>query len=251
MAELTPFYYRHGDSFIHRVDTRCKMVLLMLISLSSLNASSWGLCWMTLFLALCAFWIQIPILAILQGLRYFFILLLLVFLARLFFSEGEALINWRFVTITQNGLIDGVLVCWRLLLIVLFGLIFISTTQMSKIKWSVGWLLSPLPFVPEKRIATMMGLIVRFIPIIFQKAHNISEIQKARCVEIRKNPFYRLKSFALPVMRGVIQDADKLSMAMTARCYNENLSIEHPVFQKTDWITLGMGILLSLLICMS
>jgi energy-coupling factor transporter transmembrane protein EcfT len=90
-------------------------------------------------------------------------------------------------------------------------------------------------------MATMMGLIVRFIPVIFQKTHAISEAQKARCIERRKNPCYRLKALVMPLMRGVFQDADKLAMAMVARCYHENQPVETPGACRNDWLVLAFG----------
>ena len=93
-----------------------------------------------------------------------------------------------------------------------------------------------------------MGLIVRFIPVIFQKTRNISEAQKARCVESRKNPLYRLQTFVMPLMRGVFQDADKLAMAMVARCYDENQPVENKAAQMSDWLVLAAGGLFCLLL---
>jgi len=42
-------------------------------------------------------------------------------------------------------------------------------------------------------------------------------------------------------MRGVFQDADKLAMAMVARCYDENQSVETPAARKSDWLVLASG----------
>ncbi len=140
------------------------------------------------------------------------------------------------------------MVCWRLLMVVLLGFLFISSTRISAVKWSVQKLLSPVPFIPEKRMATMMGLIVRFIPVIFQKTRDVSEAQKARCVELRKNPLYRLETFTMPLMRGVFQDADKLAMAMVARCYDENQPVENKGAKKKDWLVLTTGGLFCLLL---
>jgi len=83
---------------------------------------------------------------------------------------------------------------------------------------------------------------VRFIPVIFQKAQDVSEAQKARCVTLRKNPLYRLQALTMPLMRGIFQNADKLAMAMTARCYDENRSITPKKARRSDWIMLGAGI---------
>ncbi len=241
MATLTPFHYRHGNSILHTLDARFKIVLMVMFSLSTLDASFPGLFSLTVLLALLFLHARIPITSVIAELRYFFILLLLVFILRLISTEGDSLVKVPWVTVSKQGLMEGTLVCWRLLMVVLLGFLFISSTRISAIKISVQRLLAPVPFIPDRRMATMMGLIIRFIPVIFQKTRDISEAQKARCVERRKNPLYRIETFVMPLMRGVFQNADKLAMAMIARCYDENQSVENPTARKSDWLVLVSG----------
>ncbi len=75
MATLSPFHYRHADSMVHALDARFKIVLLLLLSLSILHASPWGLFALTLLMGLVFVHIRIPIISVLLNLRYFFILL--------------------------------------------------------------------------------------------------------------------------------------------------------------------------------
>ena len=248
MAALTPFHYRHGNSLLHDLDARFKIVLMVMFSLSLIHTSFPGLFSLTLLLALLFHRAQIPITSVIIELRYFFVLLLVVFFLRLISTEGDPLVRIPWVTLSKQGLREGTQVCWRLLMVVLLGFLFISTTRISAIKMSVQQLLAPVPLIPEKRMATMMGLIVRFIPVIFQKTHAISDAQKARCIERRKNPLYRLKALVMPLMRGVFQDADKLAMAMVARCYHENQPVETQAAQKSDWLVLICGCLCCLIL---
>jgi energy-coupling factor transporter transmembrane protein EcfT len=248
MATLTPFHYRHGNSLLHVLDARFKIVLMVMFSLSLLHASPLGLFGLTLLMTLLFLHTRIPITSVLTELRYFFILLVIVFVIRLISIKGDPLFNTSWLVVSKQGLMEGAMVCWRLLMVVLLGFLFITSTRISAVKWSVQKLLSPVPFIPEKRMATMMGLIVRFIPVIFQKTRDISEAQKARCVEYRKNPLFRLETFAMPLMRGVFQDADKLAMAMVARCYDENQPVENKTAQKNDWLSLATGGLFCLLL---
>ncbi len=241
MAALTPFYYRHGNSILHVLDTRFKIVLMVMLSLSILDASPFGLLGITLLLACLFLLVRIPITFVLAELRYFFLLLLIVFILRLISTPGSPLVKMPWITLTKQGLTEGAMVCWRLLTVVLLGFLFVASTRISSIKTAVQRLLAPVPLIPEKRMATMMGLIVRFIPVIFQKTRAVSEAQKARCVELRKNPLYRLHAFAMPLMRGVFQDADKLAMAMVARCYDESQPVEAEAARKSDWLVLAAG----------
>ena len=102
------------------------------------------------------------------------------------------------------------------------GVTVSSTCLPSEIRSAVEWFLRPLPWVPEKRIAVMLSLVVRFIPSILNQARETADAQRARGVERRKNPIYRLTTLVIPMLRRILQDADNLVIAMTARCYSEN-----------------------------
>ena len=241
MTKLTPFHYHDGNTFLHSLDARFKIILLILFSLATLNTTILALVCLTLLTSLILVILRVSILDLLSELRYFFVLLLIVLIIRLLATPGDILFQVIGVSFTKQGLLDGLLVCWRLLLVVLMGFVFVSSTRISAIKSAVERLLVPIPLIPEKRVATMMGLIVRFIPVIFQKTQDISEAQKARCVTLRKNPIYRLQVLIMPLMRGIFQDADKLAMAMTARCYDENQTIESQKPRPIDWLILALG----------
>jgi len=120
------------------------------------------------------------------------------------------------------------------------------TTQSPEIRGAVIRILRPVPGICEKRAGTMISLVVRFIPMILNQAKETSDVQKARGIEIRKNPVYRLTKFTIPFMRRVFLDADNLIIAMQSRCYNEDRTL--PVFYATKKDRLILCV--SILICM-
>jgi energy-coupling factor transporter transmembrane protein EcfT len=131
-----------------------------------------------------------------------------------------------------------VLICWRLVIIALSGFLFVFTTPSSAIKAAVEWFLRPAACIPGKRIATMMGLIARFIPVILNQAKETAEAQRARCVEYRRNPLYRLVRLGVPLIRRTFEQADRLIVAMEARCYSENRTDPALSATRIDWIAL-------------
>jgi energy-coupling factor transporter transmembrane protein EcfT len=248
MAELTAFSFRPGSSFLHELDVRFKLVFLALISLASLKAALLALCVLTFVLICVIIDIRLPIKVILKELRYFLILLLFVFIARALTTPGSPLIQFKAVSVTREGVHGGIIVCWRLLIIIMMGLSFVSTTRPSEIKAAVQWFLNPFPFIPAKRIATMMSLIIRFMPVILDQAKETADAQRARGVENRKNPLYRLKKLLIPLMRRTFVSADKLAIAMEARCYSENRTNPGLSCGIRDWIALFAVICLCIII---
>ena len=238
MAELTSFGYRAGDSLLHRIDARFKIISLILLSLVSLNVNFRGLGLLTVALLGVIFNARLPLASGFKELRYFLILLLLIFVTRVLATDAAPLINLKYFTISMQGITNGVLVCWRLALIVILGFAFISATPPSAIKAAVQWLLKPVPFIPEKKVAVMMGLILRFVPVILDQARETAEAQKARAVENRKNPVYRLTKFGFPLIRRTFERADDLVLAMEARAFTEHRTDPELTADKRDWVAL-------------
>ena len=238
MAELTSFSFHPGTSLLHKLDVRFKILFLILISLISLGRGFTGLCILTGLLAALIIHSHIPLKSGFKEFRFFIILLLLILVARMLTTPGTALFEIKSIAITRPGLMSGIRICWRLVVIALLGFLFVFTTRSSEIKAAVEWFLKPFKFIPAKHIATMMGLIVRFIPVILNQAKETAEAQRARCLENRKNPFYRLIRLGVPLIRRTFEQADRLIVAMEARCYSENRTDAILSATRTDWIAL-------------
>ena len=239
MAELTSFGYTPGDSLLHRLDARFKLISMILLSLVCLNLDMAPQGVLTFLLLAVIVHARLPLMAGIRELRYFFVLLLLVFIARVVSTAGEPLADFRFFLISRQGLYAGLLVCWRLAFIVLLGFTLVSTTRPSEIKAAVQWFLKPLPFIPEQKVAVMMGLILRFVPVIFYQAADTVAAQNARCVQNRKNPLYRLIKLGFPLIRRTFERADCLVAAMEARGFSEDRTDPDLALHRRDWLSLA------------
>ena len=238
MAELTAFSFQPGTSLLHKLDVRFKLLFLILISLVSLGGGFTGLGVLTGLVAGLSIHSRLPLKSGFKEFRFFLIFLVLILVARMLTTPGTALIEIKSIAITRPGLISGVLICWRLVIIALVGFLFVFTTPSSEIKAAVQWFLKPAAFIPGKRIATMMGLIARFIPVILNQARETTEAQRARCVEYRRNLLYRIVRLGVPLIRRTFEQADRLIVAMEARCYSENRTDPDLSATRTDWFAL-------------
>ncbi len=238
MAELTSFGYFSGDSVLHRLDPRFKLLAIILLSLVCLNLHFISLAIVTLFLLGLIFLSRLPLISGIRELRFFFILLLLVFIARVLSTGGPSMLDLTFVSVSKRGLHDGLLICWRLAFIVLLGFTLMTTTRTPEVKAAVQWYLKPVPFIPERKVAMMMGLILRFVPVILDQAAETAEAQRARCVQNRKNPVYRLTKLGFPLMRRTFERADDLVAALEARGFTEERTDPELVSHAHDWIAL-------------
>ena len=234
---MTAFGYRPGASLAHQLDVRFKLLFLILISLATLNGQPAGLAILTVLALGVAIQGRLPLPEAVREMKIFGWLLLLVFIARALSTPGEPAFRILFLAPTLPGLRDGLLVCWRLVLVVLFGFVVIATSRSADLKTAVVWFLKPFPHIPGPRIGTMMGLMVRFIPMIMEQARETTDAQKARCVDSKRNPVYRIVKLVVPLARRIFEDADKLALAMEARCYSEHRNEAKLKARPLNWWT--------------
>lgn len=248
MAELNPFAYRPADTFLHRLDARFKLFFVVLLGLTGLHVHCAPLVTLTTLALILISRIRIPPAAIVYELRYLGLLLIAVFVARAATTPGTTVFSMYFLNLTQEGLYNGGLIAWRILLIVLLGIVFVSSTRTSQTRGAIEWIFRPIPFVPEKRVATMIGLMLRFIPVILHQAKETAVALKSRGIENRKNPVYRLKTLALPLFRNILLTGEDLSDAMRARCYSENRTAPAHHAGRLEWISLTLVLSLCMML---
>ncbi len=238
MAELTSFSYRPGISLIHKIDARFKLLFIVIIGLSSLKASLSGILLLSLFIVYGLSRIGISLWQVVRDLSIFIFFLAFVFVIRAFSADGAVFINIFGMSLTYDGLIEGSLVCLRIVLMILLGLLFTSTTRTAEVKAAIEWIFKPLPFIPGGRVSTMTGLMMRFIPVILEQARETASAQKARSIENRKNPVYRMVKFSVPLIERIFYNAGRISMAMEARCYSDTRTGQKLQLKMGDWISL-------------
>jgi energy-coupling factor transporter transmembrane protein EcfT len=222
MAILNPFEFRPGTTSLHCLDTRCKFFLVCIMSLSLVNAG-FSACFIALGVLYCLLkQIRLKIIETIKQLKYFILFLFFLILTRSLTMPGDPIVTFHDIVITRQGLFLGCLVALRFFLVMVTGLLFSATTRAASIKTAAQWYLKPLPFVPEKRVAIMISLALRFLPLILKQARENSNAIQSRCGNLQKNPVKRFIRLSLPVLKKTFLSADHLILAMEARCYCEN-----------------------------
>lgn len=241
MAELTPLHRGPGARGLRRLDVRMKLALLAAVSLVSLRLGFAGIGILALPLAAVIWAVPPGVRPRLREARWILVLLGFVFAARALSTEGSPIAEIGPAALSRAGLREGALVSLRLALVFVSGAAFIATTRSAEIKAGVEWLCRPLPRVPAGRVATMLSLVVRFMPVIVTQASKTADAQRARGVENRRNPVYRTVKFAIPLMRRIFETADGLALAMEARCYCEQRTDPEIRAGWRDWVFFAAG----------
>ncbi len=244
MAELSPLAFAAGCSILHRHDIRFKLASLALMTAACVGAPAGGLALVSLVLAVLAAHLRLPLHLFGGELRFLLLFLIFILAARALTTPGDVVAAaGSSVTVTRQGLVEGGIICWRLVNIVMIGLLFVRSTRPAEIKAGVAWLLRPVPGIDHGRAAVMVGLIVRFIPVLHHQIIQSRIAWQARGGDRRHNPFRQIRHLAMPAMRRTILSADQLALAMEARCFSPRRT--DPAFRarRLDGILLGVALL--------
>ena len=221
MAELSVFGYRHGRSPAHRLDVRCKLIILLVLTAAVVAAPPVAMGPISLGIILLWASLRLPLRRLGREIRLFLVFLMAVFIVRALSTPGVSVVDWHGLSVSREGLHQGAVVAWRLMMVLALGLVFVTTTRPSHLKAAVQWLLRPVPFVHAPKAATMVGLIVRFIPVLHQQVRETRSALAARGGGRQRLRLGQIRYLVFPTMRRVVLAADQLALAMLARGYQE------------------------------
>ena len=168
---------------------------------------------------------RVPFKAVWRGLKIITFFALLTFVLNVFVYPGEPIWTWSFISISLEGIIYGLAMGLRLLLLVLFASLLTLTTTPIDLTDGLEGLLNPLRRigVPAHEIAMVMSIALRFIPTILEEFDRIILAQRARGAGITKgNIFKRMKALIpmlIPLFVSAFRRAEDMADAMEAKCY--------------------------------
>lgn len=219
--------YVPGDSPLHRLDPRTKLIaaiLLMVLILTSFSVPSLAV--LGIFVLVLILLSQIKVRLIIRTVRPILFLLLFAFLFNLFSGSGEVLFSFSFITVRVDGLINAVIILFRIIMLVLATSILITlTTTPILVADAIESLLSPLKKVrfPVHEIAMMMSIALRFVPTLLDEMQKIMKAQSSRGADYDTgSPIRRARGFVsilVPLFVSAFRRADDLATAMESRCY--------------------------------
>ena len=261
IRDITIGQYYPVDSPIHRLDPRVKLAATFLFIIGIFcvdNFLGFGLA--ILMLALVVYKAKIPFSDLLRGLKAIFILLIFSVVMNLFLNrQGETLVSFWIITITDQGVYTAAFLGLRLILLVLGSSVMTLTTTPLELTDGIEKAMRPLKKirVPVHEIAMMMSIALRFIPILLEETDKIMKAQQARGADFESgNILQRAKSMVpilVPLFISAFRRADDLATAMEARCYRGDVGrtrMKEMVYRVQDKIAyvvifLGLAILIA------
>ena len=227
LKDITLGQYFPGNSPVHRLDPRTKLIVLVGYIVALFMAKSWvsyGVC--LAFLAVCIGVSTIPVKSIVKGMKPLVFILAFTGILNLFFTEGETvLVKLWVVTVTLEGLVRAIFMVARILMLITATFLLTYTTSPISLTDGLESLLSPLKKirVPVHELSMMMCIALRFIPTLIEETDKIMSAQKARGADFESgNLMQRVKALVpilVPLFISAFRRADELATAMECRCY--------------------------------
>ncbi|MCW1927944.1 energy-coupling factor transporter transmembrane component T family protein [Bhargavaea beijingensis] len=251
--------YIPGDSFVHRLDPRSKLIFVFIFIAAVFLANS------TLSYALLLAFTLLSILAskvrigfLIGGLKPVMFLIAFTFLLHIFFTkEGDLLFELGFLKIYEEGLRQGIYISVRFLVLVLMTSLLTLTTSPISITDGLEVLLNPLKKVkfPVHELALMMSISLRFIPTLMDETDKILKAQLARGSDISsgtmKERVQAVVPLLVPLFVSAFKRAEDLAIAMEVRGYRGGEGRTRYRQLKWDWRdTTALLILLAVIIAL-
>ncbi len=228
LRDITIGQHFPGNSLVHRLDPRLKLVLTVAYIVLLFAASNpLGLTLSILFLGVMYKVAKIPVKMIGKSLKPILPIVLFTAVLNLFFvsGEGDPLVHFWFLSIYAEGVRYAVLMAVRVMALIAGTSLLTYTTSPIVLTDAIEQLLKPLGKLhfPVHELAMMMSIALRFIPTLIEETDKIMNAQKARGAQLDTGKMTdRVKALVpvlIPLFISAFRRADELAMAMECRCY--------------------------------
>jgi len=256
LKDITLGQYFPGNSPVHRLDPRTKLIMLVIYIVALFCAVNWiSYAVVFVFLAATITISTIPVKSILRGMKPLVLILVFTGVLNLFFTtgEGKPLVDFWFITIYAEGITRALFMMIRILMLISGTFLLTYTTSPISLTDGLESLLNPLKAIrlPVHELAMMMCIALRFIPTLIEETDKIMSAQKARGADFESGSLLqRVKALVpilVPLFISAFRRADELATAMECRCYQGGegrTKMKLLRFSYFDFVAFGIGLAL-------
>ena len=251
LRDITLGQYFPGESPIHRLDPRAKLVA-MTCYIVALFLGRRLVTYGILLLALAAV-VKVSTVkprALVRGLKPVVFILVFTAVLNIFYTPGQTLASFWIFTITREGIVHAFFMVVRIVMLITCTFLLTYTTSPLALTDGLESLMGPLKKirVPVHELSMMMSIALRFIPTLIEETDKIMSAQKARGADFESGNLIQKAKALIPILVplfiSAFRRADELATAMECRCYHggEGRTKLHVLkYQGRDYIALVMG----------
>ena len=254
LKDITLGQYFPGDSFVHRLDPRTKLIMVVLYIIALFLAN--GFVGYAVMIGVTGGFIalsKVPPKSMFRGLKSVVLIIVLTAILNIFYTDGTVLVQVWKLKITYEGIIKAVFMVLRIVMLICGTFLLTYTTTPVALTDGMELLLNPLKKlkVPVHEMSMMMSMALRFIPTLIEETDKIMSAQKARGADFETGSLMdrarALLPILVPLFVSAFRRADELAIAMESRCYNGGAGrtrMKQLKFKGGDYGALLFGVLL-------
>ena len=219
--------YIPGDSLIHRLDPRAKLIASFYFIGIIFLANNWqSYLFLGAFTMFAVFLSKINLNFFLKGVRPLIWLIIFTVALQMLFTRGGTLYwSWGVFSLSSYGIQNGLFIFCRFVLIIFMSTLLTLTTPPLSMSDAIESLLNPLKrfHLPVHEIALMLSIALRFVPTLMDETEKIMNAQRARGVDFSDgNLIQKVKAIVpllIPLFVSSFNRAEDLATAMEDRGY--------------------------------
>lgn len=243
--------YVNANTFVHRMDARTKIFLLILFSVGIFLQFTNNI---TNILISCCYLGGVFILMLITRIN---ILHLFKSLSMMWFMMIFLMIIYIITPIKEPNLpkaftIFGRDVYWdsfvnmgyiilRLMILISLAMILTSSTRPMDMTYAFEWYMYPLKIIhfPVHEIAMTLSIALRFIPTLLDETNRIMRAQESRGADFKHGSLFKrfgaIISLIIPLFVSAIDRSEQLANAMEARGYDPRAKRTRYKKLKANW----------------
>lgn len=226
IKDITIGQYLPGDSFIHKLDPRIKIILSFIFIVAVFIVDNFeGYVLIAIFTFATILISKVPFKYIFKGLKPIIWIIVFTAALNLWLTPGNIIYQLGPIKISDKGLSLAIFMGFRLIFLIIGTSLLTLTTTPISLTDGIEKLLNPFKTIglPAHELAMMMTIALRFIPTLLDETDKIMKAQMARGADFESgNILKRAKNLVpllVPLFISSFRRADDLAMAMEARCY--------------------------------
>ena len=217
-----------GQSFVHRMDPRAKLILSILYIVTVFISNSFLSYSISFFIAaLTIVATKIQLKFFWDGVKPLISIILLTMIIQVFFGMGgKVYFHWGILTLTEMGIQNAIFIAIRFILVVLVSTVLTLTTSPLEIAGAMESIFMPLKKIkfPVYEMSLMLSIALRFVPTLIDETEKIINAQRSRGADFSSGSVVvrikRLVAVLIPLFESSFSRAEELAVAMEARGYH-------------------------------
>lgn len=251
IKDITIGQYIPGETFVHKLDPRTKILLTILYIVSLFIVDKFiGYILIVGFLALTVWAAKLPVRYLLKGIKPVLFLIIFTAVLNIFMVKGtldNLIFQYGFIKVYKEGLLTAAFMALRLIFLIMSTSVLTLTTSPIELTDAIERLLKPIGKEIAHELAMMMTIALRFIPTLMDETDKIMMAQKARGADFDNGGLMQkaksLIPLLVPLFVSSFRRADELAMAMESRAYRGGAGrtrMKQLKFTSNDLLSFGL-----------